>query len=62
MLADETEIAEDTLGKLQFLERVDLLVGRLFDECAVAVDKEYSFHFVCLLVCVDSLYFLMAGW
>ena len=37
---------EDSRTKLQLLQRVELIIdGRLHDQCPVAVDKQYSFHF-----------------
>ena len=35
----ESEIAYHAVDKFQLLKRVYLLVGRLFDECAVTVDE-----------------------
>ena len=40
----ECQPAEDTRLELDFLERVNLLVVRLFYERAVTVNKEYAFH------------------
>ena len=39
VLADEVKVTEHALGELQFLKGVYLLVGRLLDEGAVAVDE-----------------------
>ena len=44
VLADEVEVAEYTLDELQLLKGVNLLVGGLLDEGAVAVDKEDTLH------------------
>ena len=38
--ADKSEITEHSLDKLQLLEAVDLLVGRLLDERTVTVYKQ----------------------
>ena len=42
VLADEAKVAEHTFDKLQFVEGIYLLVGRLFDEGAVAIDEKES--------------------
>jgi hypothetical protein len=39
MLADEVQIAEHALGELQFLKGINLLVGRLFYQRTVTIDK-----------------------
>ena len=47
LLADEGQVAEHAGCELQFLEGVNLLVGGLLNERAVAVDKEYALLFHC---------------
>jgi hypothetical protein len=44
MLADEVQVAKYAPDEFQLAKGVYLLVGRLFDEGAVAVDKEDTFH------------------
>ena len=43
LLADEREVAKDARLEAQFPERIDLLVGRLLDERAIAVDEQNPF-------------------
>ena len=47
LLADKRQVTEHALSELEFLERVDLLVGRLLYESTVAVNEEYAllFHY-----------------
>ena len=40
MLADEMQVAEHTPGEFQLLKGIYLLVGRLFNQCTVAVNKQ----------------------
>ena len=48
MLAYETEVLEYTFHERQLLERVYLLIFRLFDQCAIAVyDQSFLLDYIC---------------
>ena len=63
-LYDKTQVFEHVFHKYELLKSVNLLVGRLFDECAIAVYKEYllGFHAVIMGNKGLCLYFFLQPW
>ena len=46
VLADKTEVTEYALRELEFLEGINLFIGRFLNEGAVAIYEEDTFHAV----------------